>query len=312
MEEQKDVANNKDIDNNNYSPELNTENNNLNNQTSKEKKIDGKIALNNLMERNKGYMQIYNLLYGIKNQKEEKRNNTTQKNQIKQINKSNRAEYNPIVSNMEALRKSQKSKFYDYKISMLYGRIQALQKESNRRTKSIYKYPYQNNDKKNYYLKTDYNNYDNIYKITPFQKYKFEIQNNNIENQPLKLYKNSFNIKNSFEKNQNNNNLFNNKYTSTYPNLSHPLDSIDNWINREKLFQKNSFYNEKTNEINNLVNNTRNNKSENQRYYKFPVYNSYDNLNFNNYSGDYFKKELNRFSSLLRSTDYNRRSLKKI
>ena len=310
MEEEKDVDNNKNTDNNNFPQELNTEKSNLNNQTNKEKKIDGKIALNNLMERNKGYLQIYNLLYGIKNKNEEKRNNTTQKKQTKQ--KNNRPEYNPIVSNMEALRKSQKSKLYDYKISMLYGRIQSLQKESNRRAKSIYKYPNKNNDKKNSLLNTAYNNNDDIYKSTPFQKYKFETKNN-IEIQPLKLYKNFFNKNNNFyqNNNNNNNNLLSYKYTFTSPNLLNPLDSIDNWINREKLYQKNSFYNEKTNEINNLVNNTRN-TNENQRYFKFPIYNSYDNLNFNNYSGDYFKKELNRFSSLLRSTDNNRRILKKI
>ncbi len=309
MEEQKDVDNNKDIDNDNFPPELNTENSNLNNQISKEKKIDGKIALNNLMERNNGYLQIYNLLYGIKNKDEEKRNNTNQKKQIKQIN--NRTDYNPIISNMEALRKSKKSKLYDYKISMLYGRIQYLQKQSNRRAKSIYKYPYQNNDKTNYYLNTAYNNYDNIDNSTPFQKYKFETQNSNIENQPLKVYKNSFNKNININQSQNNNILFSYKNTFTNPNLLNPLDSIDNWINREKLYQKNSFYHEKTNEINNLVNHTRNNKNENQRYFKFPIYNSYDNLHFNNYSGDYFKKELNRFSSLLRSTDNNRRNLKK-
>ena len=48
MEEQKDVDNNKDIDNDNFPSELNIENSNLNNQIIKEKKIDEKITKNNI------------------------------------------------------------------------------------------------------------------------------------------------------------------------------------------------------------------------------------------------------------------------
>ncbi len=70
MEEQNDMDNNFIPEYNNDNYEDNNMNDN-NNNIPLENKIDGKIALNNLMEINEGYKQIYNILFGKEDNKNE-------------------------------------------------------------------------------------------------------------------------------------------------------------------------------------------------------------------------------------------------
>ena len=290
-------VNNKDMNNNNMN---NNDINGNNNPINIENKIDRKMALDNLMKRNEGYKHIYDILNGNIQTKERKNKKK------KQTFKTSRTEYDIGISNLDMLRRNNKSKLYDYKIEMLYGKILSLQKESARRPNSISKYP---EKIKNY----DYN--QNMNKIkkgkTPFQIYYNEFQNQ-VNEVPLKLSKNTFR-KNVFYPIENKRKYNNYKNVVTYPDDLGSFEHIDKWIDKEKRIQRNNFYSDKKSEISNLLSFTRNNDNKNKNF-KLPIFHSFEGnqKNINYYSGDFFKNELNKFSSLLRSSDYDKKSKKKI
>ena len=313
MEEQNEQN---DIDNN-FIPEYNNENYeenelNVNNNLLNENKMDGKIALNNLMERNKGYKQIYNLLYGKgQNKNEESKEEIRQRtNQRKQTSQTSKTDYNYLIQNMDNLRRNKQSKILDNKLTKLYNKINYLNK-SSRRPKSFSKYSVKENilnfQKEN--LNDSLFNNENKQNKTPFRIYYKEFPKKSIE-QPFKLYKNNLNS-NDYNSVNLKTNINNYKNTITYPDYL-SFDHIDNWINNEKRMQNSNFYTDKRCEISNLVSFTRNNENdkEKKRFFHFNAYEGIKRNNNNYYSGDYFRSELNRFTSLLNrnSNNNNRRS----
>ena len=320
MEEQKEPEEQNeqnDIDNN-YIPEYNNENYeendlNMNDNISNENKMDGKIALNNLMERNKGYKQIYNLLYGKgENKNEESKEEIRQrKNQRKQTFQTTKTDYYTFIKNMDNLRRNKQSKILDNKMAMLYNKINSLNNKSSRRPKSFSKYPVKENilnfQKEN--LNNNFLNNENKQNKTPFKIYFNEFSKNPNE-QPFKLYKNNLNS-NDFNSLNLKFHINNDKNTITYPDYF-SFDHIDNWINNEKRIQNSNFYTDKRSEISNLVSFTRNNENDKDKK-RFFHFNSYEGIKRNNndyYSGDYFKSELNRFTSLLNRNNNNKRKFK--
>ena len=309
MEEQNEMDNNFIPEYNNDNYEDNNMNDN-NNNIPLENKIDGKIALNNLMERNEGYKQIYNILFG-----KEVNKNEENKFEIKRTSKRNntykslRTDFKPIITNKEIIRRNNKSKKYDYKMEMLYGKIHSLQKEY-KRPKSMSKYPIK--QKMLSFKRENFQIDENKKEKTPFQFYYNEFKKE-INEEPLKINKSSFN---KIEIKKPNFNFYKNtiSYDNNNNNNYMTFDNVDNWINNEKRIQRNSFYFDKRSEISNLVSYTRNNENFNSsNRNKFPKLNFNEGINGKNnkyYSSDYFMNELNRFSSLLKGTNDNKKKMK--
>ncbi len=229
------------------------------------------------------------------------------KNQRKQTFQTTKTDYNTLIKNMDILRRNKQSKILDNKISILYNKINSLNK-SSRRPKSFSKYSVKENllnfQKEN--LNDSLFNNENKQNKTPFRIYYKEFPKKSIE-QPFKLYKNNLNS-NDYNSVNLKTNINNYKNTITYPDYL-SFDHIDNWINNEKRMQNSNFYTDKRCEISNLVSFTRNNDNNNDKK-KFLHFNSYEGIKRNNndyYSGDYFRSELNRFTSLLNRNNNNKR-----
>lgn len=79
---------------------------------------------------------------------------------------------------------------------------------------------------------------------------------------------------------------------------------IENWIGKERNFQKNDFFQEKKTEINNLISFVNNYSSSYKNFFNLKKcsFLSKKNITYDSYTNDFYTNELNKFSTRLNSS----------